>query len=57
MIIKKTKANVYARIPEMSKNWKKPYNLKPTPLLLPNNSTTRTIFQIKDRPDRADDKR
>ena len=29
-------------------------NLKPTPLLLPSNSTTKTIFHINARPDLAD---
>ena len=54
-IIRRTNTNVYAKIPEISKNWKNPNNLKPTPLLLPKSSTTRTIFQINDRPDLADD--
>ena len=56
-IISRTNTNVYAKIPEISKNWKKPNNLNPTPLLLPKSSTTRTIFHIKDKPDLAEDKR
>ena len=43
-IIRRTNTNVYAKIPEISKNWKNPNNLK-LPLLLPKSSTTRTIFR------------
>ena len=37
----------------MSKNWKKTLSWKPTPSLRPSSSTTSTIFQISDSPERA----
>ena len=38
----------------MSKNWKNVPSWKPMPLLRPRSSTTRTIFQMRASPARAD---
>ena len=38
----------------MSKNWKYVPSWNPMPLLRPSSSTTRTIFQIRASPDRAE---